>query len=106
MKSLIVTQEIIRVVNYHQNLKGRVKLKLRAKLLPKIASILRERIKEVLDDPDEDVFFSSKHKQHNDQDSDADEQQLQKAMASAAEKQGWYVGKIWKKRKDVRKKRR
>lgn len=54
---------MIRVVNYHQNLRGRVKLKMRARLSPKIASILRERISEILDDPDEDVFFSSKHMQ-------------------------------------------
>ena len=61
LKVLIVVQEIIRVVNYHQNLKGRVKLKMRARLTPTIAKILKERIQEIMEDPDEDVFFSSKH---------------------------------------------
>ena len=61
LKALIFVQEIIRVVNYHQNLKGRVKLKMRAKLGPKIANILKERILELLSDPEEDLFFSSKH---------------------------------------------
>ena len=61
LKALIFVQEIIRVVNYNQNLKGRVKLRMRAKLGPKIATILKERIIELLSDPEEDLFFSSKH---------------------------------------------
>lgn len=77
LKSLIVVQEMIRVVNYHQNLRGRVKLKMRARLTPKIATILRERIKEILDDPDEDVFFSSKHLQGIDDDQNSEEEELE-----------------------------
>ena len=73
LKAHAAMQEVIRCFNYNQHVRGRVKLKLRATLQPKITAALRERILEVMSDPDETVFFDGKKEEQPKGEEDSEE---------------------------------
>jgi hypothetical protein len=64
LKDHIVIQETIKILNLNQNVKGRITLRLRDTVGPKIADIIKERIEEIMEDPDEQLFFDTKNSKY------------------------------------------
>jgi hypothetical protein len=77
-------------VNLNRNVKGRVKLRLRETVGPKIADIIKERIEDILQDPDEQFFFDNKMG-GGQLDSD-EELQYQKALMNSEKRTGNKLG--------------
>lgn len=58
LKEHTVTQHAIRITNMNVQFKGRMKLRVRAKLQPKIVEIIKEKIRDAMTDPDEKLYYS------------------------------------------------